>query len=129
MRALTATNGVLLLTVPASPALWSAFDVSVHHRRRYVSGELADKIERAGFSVEFVSPFMTALYPLAWIQRQLTWRFQRARLGADAALNDLRIVPVLNPLLRAVLGWELPRLTARRRLPFGTSLIAVARAR
>lgn len=33
-------DGILLLTVPALPALWSEWDVSLHHHRRYTKNTL-----------------------------------------------------------------------------------------
>ncbi|HXO40251.1 MAG TPA: methyltransferase domain-containing protein, partial [Thermoanaerobaculia bacterium] len=51
---LLAKGGSLLLTVPASPALWSYFDVAVHHQRRYRAADLADRLAAAGFEVEYL---------------------------------------------------------------------------
>lgn len=118
--------GMLMLTVPASPALWSAFDVAAHHRRRYTAEELESKLTGAGFRVEYLSPFMVSLYPLAWIKR----RFHSSRIQRDpfaAVIDDLRIVPVVNGALEWLLSRELRPIAARRRLPFGVSLIAIAR--
>src|SRR4051794_5594519 len=36
VKALLRPSGLLLITVPAVPLLWSDHDVSVHHRRRYM---------------------------------------------------------------------------------------------
>jgi SAM-dependent methyltransferase len=126
-RGMLAPDGVLVLTVPADPHLWSAFDEAAGHRRRYTADSLSKGLIDAGFRVEYLSPFMTALYPLTWIRR----RTSRHPLTEDAAFEfarrDLRIVPVLNPLLRWVLSREARFIAARARLPFGTSLLAVAR--
>src|SRR5512133_2005177 len=48
-------GGWLLLTVPADPALWSYFDVASHHVRRYTLPELQEKVQKAGFIVDFSS--------------------------------------------------------------------------
>jgi SAM-dependent methyltransferase len=127
LRALTRPGGALLITVPAAPALWSEFDVAVHHRRRYQPADLREKLEAAGFRVEYVSPFMSLLFPFAWLQRKVHWR-STPPTGTDALCRDLRVVPGVNALLRLVLTMERPLLRARFHLPFGTSLMAVARA-
>jgi hypothetical protein len=43
------------------------------------------------------------------------------------ALREMRLTPGINGLLRFCLAREIPRIVARRGLPFGTSLLAVAR--
>jgi SAM-dependent methyltransferase len=116
-------KGVLLLTVPAGPELWSAFDVAARHCRRYTPVSLTSALTAGGFRVEYLSPFMTVLYPLAWIKRR--WP-ARAAGGRDPVLDDLRIVPVVNGLLAWLLARDASLVAARRRLPFGTSLIAIA---
>jgi hypothetical protein len=70
---------------------------------------------------------MTALYPLAWVRRRLGRRAVNAEQAFEVARRDLRIVPVLNPLLRWILSREARPISTGTRLPFGTSLIAVAR--
>lgn len=47
-RALLAPDGVLLLTVPALPALWTRHDELNHHRVRYTRAELRRQLVRAG---------------------------------------------------------------------------------
>jgi len=47
-----AVNGKLVIYVPALPVLFSDFDVSVGHYRRYTKKELIDKVTSAGFKVE-----------------------------------------------------------------------------
>jgi SAM-dependent methyltransferase len=42
-------NGLLLLTVPAYPWLWSSHDVLHHHYRRYTSRMLRERLESSGF--------------------------------------------------------------------------------
>lgn len=127
VRTMLAPDGVLVLTVPAGPHLWSAFDEAAGHRRRYTAEGLGTRLIQMGFRVEYLSPFMAALYPLAWIRRRVSRRPLTADGAFEFARRDLRIVPVLNPLLRWVLSREARRISARARLPFGTSLLAVAR--
>ena len=126
LRARLTARGVLLLTVPAAPELWSSFDIAARHCRRYTAESVTAALTAAGFEVDYLSPFMASLYPLAWFRRR--WRRTR-ELDAgrgDAVLEDLRIVPLVNSPLAWLLASEAPLIAARRRLPLGTSLLAIA---
>src|SRR5438874_10484997 len=61
----------LLLTVPAHMSLWSYFDVAACHCRRYALDELRQKLIHTGYAVEYISEFMTLLFPLLWVTRRL----------------------------------------------------------
>jgi SAM-dependent methyltransferase len=126
LRARLTAHGVLLLTVPAAPELWSSFDIAARHCRRYTADSLESTLTAAGFEVDYLSPFMASLYPIAWFKR----RWQRTREPEagriDPVLDDLRIVPLVNGPLARLLALEAPLIAARRRLPFGTSLLAIA---
>lgn len=122
---LLAPGGRLILTVPAFFFLWSYFDQVSHHCRRYGLSDLEDKLTRAGYAVEYLTPYMTSLFPAVWLRR-----FAHVLRAADApVLGELRIVPGLNELLLWLLSLEIPFIVRRRRLPFGTSLLTIARKR
>jgi SAM-dependent methyltransferase len=126
---LLAPGGALLLTVPASRRLWSSWDETVRHRRRYEPAELGARLREAGYRVEYLTPYMSAIFPLVWARRKLG---RGGRSGCDAdshalAEGEFRVVPGLNALLGLCLAPEARRIARRRTLPFGTSLVAVAR--
>jgi SAM-dependent methyltransferase len=127
VRSMLARDAYLLLTVPASPELWSAFDEAAGHYRRYTVNDLGARLLATGYRVDYLSPFMTALYPLAWVRRRFWHRPSNPEGAFDVARRDLRIVPIVNSLLQWALSREALRISGRARLPFGTSLIAVAR--
>jgi len=126
-------GGVLFLTVPAFPSLWSYFDEASHHVRRYRLEELSQRLAQAGFKVETTSYYMMSIFPLVWMQRKLAPRRLQAKGtqseqdAHDRTVDDLRIVPVANQVLVACLGLEARWLKSGRRLPFGTSLLALGR--
>jgi SAM-dependent methyltransferase len=127
IRSQLVPDGLLLLTVPAGPELWSTFDVAAHHRRRYTAAELGRKLQRCGFSLEYLSPFMVVLYPLLWVRRRFSSRVSQAEDLFQASLAEFRIIPFANAALFLALRAEAPFIASRRVLPFGTSLLAVAR--
>ncbi len=132
LRSLIAPDGALMITVPASPSLWSYFDQVALHVRRYELAELKIKLHEAGFTVEYISPYMASLYPVLWLGRRIAARRDRrpptdADRARDLVNHELRVNPLAGAVLGAVLEQELRWLRSRRRLPAGSSLIAIAR--
>jgi SAM-dependent methyltransferase len=122
-------GGKLLLTVPAHQSLWSYFDEAARHCRRYSAQDIREKLREAGFRVEFLSQFMTSIFPIVWIYRKMYGLRQdsdSATARAQAS-DELRLVPVINQLLTAVLTLEAGWVARGHRLPIGTSLVVVAR--
>jgi len=132
LKSLLKEEGVLLLTVPAHPSLWSYADEVSCHSRRYEPGDFEKTITEAGYRVFYCTEFMMTLYPLLWLGRWLSGLGLKLRGGGEKskkglARAELRPIPVVNELLTYFLSQE-ARLIARRvRLPLGTSILAVAR--
>jgi SAM-dependent methyltransferase len=120
-------KGRLVLTVPACPSLWGPFDELSHHQRRYSRRALREKLERAGFAIERSPHFMFFLFPFVYTVRFLKRRLSRTEVDSpDQIPADLRALPVINGLSLRLLRLE--RLLMRRAdLPFGTSLLVLAR--
>ena len=57
LRDLIVPGGCLLLYVPALPFLYSNFDKSVGHYRRYTRSNLTRQLEAAGYTIKYVSYF------------------------------------------------------------------------
>jgi SAM-dependent methyltransferase len=129
LRSKSADGGRLMVTVPAHQHLWSYADDAAYHYRRYSAGQLRTALESAGYVVEYLTPFMSWVYPLMWAKRRLASAAGRTHRDAFAlTLQDLRIVPGVNGVLLSLLAMELPLVRRRRILPVGTSLLAIARA-
>jgi len=121
-------GGRVVLTVPAYRKLWSYFDESSHHQRRYDKAELRQKMEMAGFDVEMFSHYMMVLLPWVAVGRKIQeWRHHitAATVTVDDMVEaDIKVMPVVNEFLYWVCSaekWLVPYLG----LPFGTSIIAV----
>ena len=114
-------GGVALVTVPASMALWSDWDVGLHHYRRYGRPELRALFPAAQWELIYVNYTNVFVYPGVWLVRKWWGLFPATQRTED------KIPPsALNALLRALFVqpafWRLP-------LPFGVSLLLVARRR
>ncbi len=111
-----AKNGLIVITAPAYQWLWSRHDEDNMHFRRYDKKQLGDLLERNGFSLVRITYFNTILFPLIVIARALN------KGGLE------KINPLLNEILYRIFGLEKYALKLID-LPYGASLIAVARKR
>ena len=119
---LLAPGGHLVLTVPAFPFLWSPHDEEHHHKRRYRASGLREVVASAGLRLSYLSHFNTWLFPMVAAVRLVRKIFPAHEVGRDVQLPG----PAVNSMLRAVFGSE-RRWIGRLRMPFGVSLLAVAR--
>ena len=115
-----ASKGAVLLTVPANPWMWTVHDEHHHHHRRYTEATLRSVIQRAGLTPQLVTHFNTLLFPPIAAAR--AW----GRLRGQEESDDRMPSPRVNRLLEGVFGLE-RHLVGRVPLPFGVSLLAVAR--
>lgn len=120
-------GGVAVVTVPASMALWSDWDVGLHHFRRYTRPQLRRLFPAPQWEIVHVNYTNVPVYPAVWLLRR--WRrWFPAKTPATPAVRVEDRVPAgwLNRLLRA----QFVRLAlAGLPMPFGVSLILVARKR
>jgi 2-polyprenyl-3-methyl-5-hydroxy-6-metoxy-1,4-benzoquinol methylase len=116
-------GGGLIVTVPQHQWLWSAVDAYSHHRRRYARRQLTAVIESAGFVIERVTSFVTALLPLMLLSRAT----KRELTDDFDPTAELRIGGVTNRILERVLDVERGIIQAGVSLPIGSSLMAIAR--
>ena len=116
-------GGGLIVTVPQHQWLWSAVDTYSHHRRRYARHQLTTVIEQAGFVVERVTSFVTALLPLMLVSRAT----KRELTDDFDPTDELKIGDVANRILERVLDVERSVIQSGVSLPIGSSLMAIAR--
>ncbi len=121
IRNLLTPDGVLLLTVPAHPWLWSQHDKQLHHQRRYTRDSLHAQINSAGLHLQRFSYFNTFLFPLAAAARLI----DRAR-GGNAASGAEIPSTFINTVLKNIFISE-AALLARFDLPVGVSMLAMVR--
>lgn len=115
-------RGLLLIRVPALNLPRGRHDVAVHARRRYERGDLEKRLVQTGFAPEFVSYLNCLLLPLAVLRRGLERTFRPSRRGSEVE----PIATWLNSALYKILATEANWIRART-LPFGLSLVAMAR--
>jgi SAM-dependent methyltransferase len=111
-------GGMLLVSVPALPSLWSYRDDAAGHLRRYSKRTLLALLRRHGFVVTRVDAYQCLLAPAVVAGRRLRPRSRRWRDREDTP------GPLLNRALGAVNRFEV-RSGLSRVAPFGTSLVVL----
>lgn len=114
-------EGGVIVTVPAYPWLFSDWDQSLGHYRRYTARTLRRHAEEAGFRVEWISHWNSFTLPAAIAVRG----YERLR-PADRKPEFPRVSPLVNRLLHGMAACERNWLR-RRKAPFGLSLAGVLR--
>ena len=120
-------DGLFIVTVPQYPWMWSALDETVCHKRRYRRAELRRKLGDNGFDVLFCSSFVTALFPAMVASRLLGRGKSAQRSGEDALTAQVTLPPIVNRVFDWIMRLDELALRAGLSLPFGGSLLAVAR--
>jgi SAM-dependent methyltransferase len=116
-------GGVLASSVPAFMSLWRSHDELYGHYRRYTRAGFVRALTTAGFALERCD-FIKCAYFLPLLVRA---RLDRARRGSAPGGDDFFALPRwMNELLRAQIVWE-HRLGLNRLLPFGVSLLGIAK--
>ncbi|CAM2946017.1 class I SAM-dependent methyltransferase [Rariglobus hedericola] len=117
-------DGIVVITVPASMALWSDWDEALHHYRRYHRAQLRTLFDDSKWEVLQVNYTNIVVYPAVWLVRK--WR-RRFPLREDRPRSEDRLPPSwLNGMLKRVFV-ELAMVKIP--FPFGVSLVLVARRR
>ena len=132
VRRVLKPDGRLIITVPAFMWLWSYNDDINDHQRRYTEPELRQKLElcgllptRSSYNNFFLFPPIAAIRLL----RPYNPGLESPHLTQDADVYQVEMEAIpepVNSVLHAS-GWLEAELLARMSLPFGNSIIAVAR--
>lgn len=122
MRRVLKPGGVLLLTVPQHPWLWSRIDDMAYHQRRYRRGELTARLRSTGYSVLCDTSFMFFLLPALLARRFVAGR------GNDYDRTAEFVLPrAADWLFERTLDTERLAIGLGVRFPVGGSRVVVAR--
>ncbi len=128
-------RGFTFITVPAFQFLWSPWDDIEKHKRRYTKRQLVSLLEGTGFEVVRTTYFFAPLFfaalgvkGLRTVRNLASPPKQAEHIGELVETNTPKF------LNRIVLGAHAPERQLLRspifsKLPFGTSLMAIARTR
>jgi SAM-dependent methyltransferase len=122
-------GGLCIVTVPQYPWMWSKLDDLVHHKRRYTRRELVGKLRTAGFDVLYTTSFVTLLFPFMMASRLAGRRSRAGGNTREEFAAEVTLPAALNRLFDWVMRVDEALLRIGVTLPFGGSLLAVARRR
>jgi SAM-dependent methyltransferase len=114
-----APGGLLFLTVPAFPHLFSRWDERLRHHRRYTRRHLLRAVGAAGLEPIAARYLFALVYPAALLRRWLGWH------DGSASCEFPVVSPIVGRLLRGAARLEMA--LPRPGMPFGTSVTLVAR--
>lgn len=116
-------GGTLLVTVPAYESLWGEHDDWAGHRRRYGAGQLGRSVGRCGFEVTRTSYYFSFLVVPAFLVRRTPLRRLVSSTDEEASAS-----PLADRVLSTAARLERAALRRVDHLPFGLSILALARA-
>jgi SAM-dependent methyltransferase len=123
-------DGRLYATVPCYGWLWSGEDVGAGHHRRHTGRSMTALLEGAGFEIDYLTCFFRWLPLPILLARALPWRLGWRNRGGPAAPDASHgtATPRLSAVADRLLRSEVSRVRDGRSMPFGASLLVVARA-
>ena len=123
MRRVLKKDGRALIFVPAFMFLWGVQDDVSNHRIRYTKPQIVAKLEQAGFAIERATYANFTFFPAILAGRKLM-KITGYRPASENNIN----VSALNGVFGGILGAE-RFLLKNFNLPFGVSIVVVARAK
>jgi ubiquinone/menaquinone biosynthesis C-methylase UbiE len=115
-------EGWLIITVPAFAWLWSTWDEVLHHKRRYTRQTLEDALAQHGFQVVRISYVYSFLVLPVYLVRLI-----KSKISQDEYESDFKLSSgLINRIGRFICAVE-RKIIWSLGIPFGTSLIVVAR--
>ena len=114
-----ASNGKIILTVPAFQFLFSDHDKKLHHFRRYNKDNLTKLIKACGLETKAISYFNFFLFPIAFLTRLLK------KIFPSIKLEEKTPSPFLNKIFGKIFVSEKFFLKNGLTFPFGLSLFVI----
>ncbi|WP_419875846.1 methyltransferase domain-containing protein [Candidatus Pristimantibacillus sp. PTI5] len=113
-------GGIVVITVPAFPWLWSYRDEAAGHLRRYTRKHLIHSLSEANFEIEKLQYYQFLLFPLVLLTRLL------GRNSAQVSELEEKPSLILNKIMTLITRMEVT-LSKNISWPWGSSLIAICR--
>jgi ubiquinone/menaquinone biosynthesis C-methylase UbiE len=115
-------GGIVVLNEPAYRWLWSYHDTAVESKHRFTRAELRQRLQAAGFDIEFASYANFFVLPLVIARRKL--------FPPKQPTSDVQLGPAPVEAFLAFLAWlEFTWMRLGLPLPAGSSVFVVARKR
>lgn len=113
-------SGYVIITVPAFSWLWSKWDEILHHKRRYTTKQLQDKLTREGFTIRRITHIHSFLVLPTLILRKIK-QLTSSTYSSDFQINNSFLNSFFSTLSKLEQLW-----INRYDMPFGTSVLCIA---
>lgn len=120
-------GGILLITVPAHPWLFSSHDLALKHKRRYSRPMLDKALKTAGVPQARLFYWGGVLLPFM-IPVRMAQRFfvEKESESKNYETIKYKVPKILNDFFTGLLNFELRRIRGNKAMKIGSSLVAVA---
>jgi ubiquinone/menaquinone biosynthesis C-methylase UbiE len=120
-------NGLIIITSPALPLIWSDHDKNQGHFRRYTKKDFVKLAKKTNLHIIKNAYFNFFLSPIVILVRTLgKVSFLKSIVQYDNGINyEVARIPLINRMLTKIFKTELWFLAKGIRYPFGISLVAV----
>ncbi|MDG0817339.1 methyltransferase domain-containing protein [Bdellovibrio svalbardensis] len=121
---------ILMMTVPAYKWLWSEEDDIAGHFTRYTKTRLKDELNRNGYEILFCSYFFSLLILPIALFRSFPYQLKKAfdkKIGARLLSTESAHVGFFQKIIRAMLKWEIWCISRGIAIPFGGSIVVIAK--
>lgn len=122
-------NGQLYITVPAFNFLWSNQDKYASHYRRYNIRNISSLLNNIGFEIKYISYFFSILFIPTLIFITIPSIFSNVRIIKNDLIISNDRVGRVGRLIESIFALEFKRIKKLKIIPFGTSIIIVAKKR
>ncbi len=119
-------GGFLYITVPAYQSLWSDDDVFAGHYRRYNRKTLSKLLKDSGFEVMRMTMFFSLLIAPIFFLRTIPSFFGK-KVKVDNVVTDHKSQSLIGKIAEFIFSFENKLISRGFKIPFGASIVVVAR--
>lgn len=122
-------DGVLIISVPQHKFLWGSLDELVKHKRRYSRQELMAKLTTNNFDIIKTTSFVFTLFPLMLVARMFDRGGNQTGRERESLEKRTQFSGILNTAFNFLMRIDEALINLGARLPFGGTLVVIARKR
>ena len=122
-------DGRFFISVPQHQFMWSINDDIAFHKRRYSRKEIIEKLSHSGFEIEYITSFVCTLFPFMMASRFVK-KYKKEEITREIIIREvknLRVGSLINSIFSAMMKIDEFFINKKKSLPFGGSLIVVAK--
>jgi hypothetical protein len=119
-------NGKLYLPVPAYSLLWSQVDKDAGHYRRYTRRTMTKLLKNCGFNVNYSTYIFSVLPIPIFLFRTIPSLFGSKKNHSEIASTKKSEHTRKSSILSTIWSFELSKLSAGSKIPFGGTLLVTA---